>query len=53
MEQASQLIGFWPILIGIITLIIILAKMHSDTDVLKEKVKVLFDLFNSMKDKQK
>jgi len=53
MEQASQLVGFWPILIALITLIIVLAKMHSDTDILKEKVKVLFDLFNSMKDKGK
>jgi len=53
MEQASQLVGFWPILIALITLIIVLAKMHSDTDILKEKVKVLFDLFNKMQDSDK
>ena len=36
-----------PILLGIITLIIVLAKMHGDIVVLKEKVKSLFDLWNS------
>jgi hypothetical protein len=39
----------WPILLGIITLIIVLAKMHGDIIVLKEKVKSLFDLWNSKK----
>ncbi len=37
----------WPILLGIITLIIVLAKMHGDIVVLKEKVKSLFDLWSS------
>ena len=37
----------WPILLGIITLIIVLAKMHGDIIVLKEKVKSLCDLWNS------
>jgi hypothetical protein len=37
----------WPIFIGFITLVIILAKMHSEIDVLKEKVKVLFELWNN------
>ncbi len=37
----------WPILLGIVTLIIVLAKMHGDIIVLKEKVKSLFDLWNS------
>jgi hypothetical protein len=41
------LIRVWPILLGIITLIIVLAKMHGDIVVLKEKVKSLFDLWNS------
>lgn len=36
----------WPIFIGFITLVIVLAKMHSEIDVLKEKVKVLFELWN-------
>tara|TARA_R100000734_G_C3285895_1_gene78615 strand:- start:463 stop:630 length:168 start_codon:yes stop_codon:yes gene_type:complete len=37
----------WPVLLGIVTLIIVLAKMHGDIVVLKEKVKSLFDLWNS------
>ncbi len=37
----------WPMLFGLITLIIVLAKMHGDIIVLKEKVKSLFDLWNS------
>tara|TARA_R110000823_G_scaffold711_1_gene2968 strand:+ start:1567 stop:1680 length:114 start_codon:yes stop_codon:yes gene_type:complete len=32
--------------IAFITLVIVLAKMHSEIDVLKEKVRVLFDLWN-------
>ena len=41
------LIRACPVLLGIITLIIVLAKMHGDIVVLKEKVKSLFDLWNS------
>ena len=32
---------------GFVTLVIVLAKMHGDIIVLKEKVKSLFDLWNS------
>ena len=35
----------WPILLAIISLIIILAKMHSQIEVLKEKVATLFPLW--------
>jgi|TARA_R110000824_G_scaffold151417_1_gene322388 hypothetical protein len=37
----------WPILLGLVTLIIVLAKMHGDINILKEKVRTLFDLWNS------
>ncbi len=37
----------WPILLGFITLVIVLAKMHTSIEVLQEKVKALFDLHNS------
>ena len=48
MEQGLDTItGFWPILLGIITLIIVLAKKHGDFEILKEKVRTLFDLWNS------
>jgi hypothetical protein len=39
--------SIWPVFIGVISLVIILAKMHSSIQVLDDKVKVLFDLFNN------
>tara|TARA_R100001530_G_scaffold86841_1_gene60480 strand:+ start:289 stop:456 length:168 start_codon:yes stop_codon:yes gene_type:complete len=39
----------WPILVAIIGLIIVLAKMHGDLEVLKDKVNVLFELWNTKK----
>ena len=39
----------WPVLVAIIGLIIVLAKMHGDLEVLKDKVKVLFELWNEKK----
>ena len=39
----------WPILLGFITLVIVLAKMHTAIEVLQEKVKTLFDLHNKDK----
>ena len=41
----------WPLFLGFITLVIVLAKMHSDITVLKEKVKVAFDLINAINKK--
>lgn len=37
----------WPIIMGIITLIIVLAKMHGEIATLKDKVATLFDLWNN------
>jgi len=37
----------WPIFMGFITLVIVLAKMHGDIEILKEKVKTLFELWNN------
>jgi len=39
----------WPILVAIIGLIIVLAKIHGDLEVLKDKVNVLFELWNTKK----
>ena len=36
----------WPILLALISLIIVLAKMHSDIEVMKEKIRTLFELWN-------
>jgi len=38
--------ALWPIGIGLITLIIVLARMHYNLEALSEKVKVLFDFHN-------
>ena len=53
MEASMDLlIQFWPILLGFVTLVIVLAQMHSKIGVLEEKVRTLFELFNREKDKQ-
>lgn len=51
MEDIYTIISLWPLAIGFITLVIILAKMHSAIEVINEKLKVLFDLYNRDKDK--
>ena len=52
MEIVELASSTWPIALGVITLIIVLAKMHSDTEILKEKVRTLFDLWNKLQDKR-
>jgi hypothetical protein len=43
MNEVLQIISsLWPIFIGIITLIMVLARMHYNLEALTEKVKVLF-----------
>ena len=37
----------WPIAAAFVTLVIVLAKMHSDIEQIKEKVRTLFELFNN------
>tara|TARA_Y100000296_G_C4968370_1_gene154599 strand:+ start:180 stop:323 length:144 start_codon:yes stop_codon:yes gene_type:complete len=37
---------YWQIIVGVITLIVILSKLHLDVEILKQKVKSLFELFN-------
>ena len=46
MTMVDVIIKSWPLFLGTITLIIILAKMHGDIEIIKEKVKTLFDLWN-------
>ena len=50
-EIFGLLMKMWPLFLGFITLVIVLAKMHGDIIVLKEKVKVAFELINSMNKK--
>ncbi len=50
MNEFLQIISsITPVLIGIITLIIVLARMHYNLEALTEKVKVLFDFHNNRK----
>ena len=42
---------YWQIIVGVITLIVILSKMNLDVEILKQKVKTLFDLINKDRDK--
>lgn len=46
-NQLEILVSLWPIFAGFISLVIVLAKMHSEQETLKEKVRVLFELWNS------
>lgn len=52
MEWMSILNTVWPIVVAFTALIFWLAKSYSDIEVLKEKVRTLFELHNaSNKDK--
>ena len=51
MTALELLVSLWPILLGFITLVIVLAKMHSAITVLEEKVKVAFELINKLNSK--
>ena len=51
MENSLQLlVSMWPVFLGFITLVIVLAKMHSSIEVLRDKVQTLFQLFNKWSD---
>ena len=39
----------WPVILAAVGLIIVLAKLHGDIEILKEKVRTLFELFNNSK----
>ena len=45
----DALVQLWPIALGFISLVIVLAKMYTRIDVLEDKVRTLFDLHNNSK----
>jgi|TARA_B100000214_G_scaffold157024_1_gene112665 uncharacterized protein YoxC len=45
----EELIQLWPIAVAFVSLVIVLAKMYNRIDTLEDKVKTLFDLWNSKK----
>jgi hypothetical protein len=46
MSALDLIMKAWPILLGIITLIIVLSKLDLRVAVLEEKVKAVFELIN-------
>ena len=46
MSAFDAITALWPIFLGFITLVIVLAKMHADLETAKEKIRVLFELWN-------
>jgi hypothetical protein len=51
-ESMNLLVQLWPILLGFVTLVIVLAQMYSRIGVLEEKMRTQCELFNTEKDKQ-
>ena len=47
MAVLDAISALWPLAVGFVTLVIVLAKMHADIDSIKEKIKVLFELWNN------
>lgn len=47
MNELDVINTAWPIFMGVITLVVVLAKMHGDITTLKDKVTTLFDLWNN------
>ena len=53
MEDYLKLLdSLWPVFLGFITLVIVLAKMHTSIEVLRDKVKTLFQLYNKWADSE-
>jgi hypothetical protein len=46
MDTVELLAKIWPIVIGFITLVIVLAKMDVRLGMVEEKIKTLFELWN-------
>jgi hypothetical protein len=51
MEIAELLLKAWPILLGLVTLIIVLSKLDLRVAVLEEKIKSAFEIINKLRDK--
>jgi hypothetical protein len=45
-DLIDNIMKLWPVFVGFITLVIILAKADNRIAVLEEKVKTLFELYN-------
>jgi len=47
MEYVDLISSIWPIFVGFIILVLTLGKLMSRMDVVEEKIKTLFDLWNN------
>jgi hypothetical protein len=47
MDALDAIGAIWPIALGFVTLVIVLAKMHADIEQIKEKIRTLFELWNN------
>jgi hypothetical protein len=50
MEYVDLISSIWPIFVGFIILVLTIGKLMSRMDVVEEKVKTLFDLWNKRND---
>jgi hypothetical protein len=46
MDAIDAIGAVWPIAVGFVTLVVVLAKMHADIEQIKEKIRTLFELWN-------
>ena len=46
MDVLDAMGAIWPLALGFVTLVIVLAKMHADIEQMKEKIRTLFELWN-------
>ena len=47
MDALDAIGAIWPIALGFVTLVIVLAKMYADIEQIKEKIRTLFELWNN------
>jgi hypothetical protein len=50
MEYVDLISSIWPIFVGFIILVLTIGKLMSRMDVVEEKVKTLFELWNKKND---
>ena len=50
MEYVDLISSIWPVFVGFIILVLTLGKLMSRMDVVEEKVKTLFELWNKKND---
>lgn len=49
MDTIGTIGSLWPIALAFVTVTIALARMHADIETIKEKIRVLFELWNKDK----